>query len=102
MPGRGGHRRGAGLKRLGPVLSPDRMSSKDETRCPVCGEPYDQRIVVERGDRWSDLFPGTTLDFFQRYYRRCSAQQDVEADTTRPGRECVVYFHEADRGPVTS
>lgn len=70
------------------------MSSTDDTQCPVCGEPYDQRVVVERGDRWSDLFPGTALDYFQRYRRRCSTQVDVEGETRLPGRQCAVYFHE--------
>lgn len=70
------------------------MSSlPEETRCPVCGEQYAERIVVEQGDRWADLFPGTPLDFFRRYRRRCAAQVDVERGTQRTDDERVVYFH---------
>jgi len=65
----------------------------DEGRCPVCGEPYAQRIVVERGDQWADLFPGTPLDFFRRYRRRCAAQHDVTVDRQRSEDQRVVYFH---------
>ncbi|MFB6171767.1 MAG: hypothetical protein ABEJ23_04485 [Haloarculaceae archaeon] len=70
------------------------MSSPlDDRECPVCGQQYEERIVVERGDRWADLFPGTPLDFFQRYRRRCAAQVDVERETQRSDAERVVYFH---------
>lgn len=70
----------------------------DTTQCPVCGEPYDQRIVVERGARWDDLFPGTPLDFFRRYRRRCAAQYDVEREKELQGDERAVYFHDDESG----
>lgn len=67
--------------------------SPEETRCPVCGEAYEERIVVEQGDRWGDLFPGTPFDYFQKYRRRCAAQADAERGTEVTGDERVVYFH---------
>ncbi|PSP81507.1 hypothetical protein BRC81_00675 [Halobacteriales archaeon QS_1_68_20] len=72
--------------------------SPDGDVCPVCGQEYDQRVVVERGDGWSDVFAGTPLSFFRRYQRRCTSQFDVESDSKRPGSECVVYFHEGASG----
>lgn len=69
-------------------------SNSDTTDCPVCGHPYDQRIVVERGDRWGDIYAGSPLSFFRKYRRRCSAQQDVEAEESVGDAEVVVYFHE--------
>jgi hypothetical protein len=70
-----------------------RSSSDDGPECPVCGEAYAQRVVVERGDRWADLFPGTPLDFFERYRRRCAADYDAESERERAEGERVVYFH---------
>lgn len=69
----------------------------DTTQCPVCGEPYGRRIVVERGDRWDDLFPGTALDFFRRFRRRCTARYDVETETELGDDERAVYFHGRER-----
>lgn len=70
----------------------------DETPCPVCGEPYDQRIIVERGDRWPDVFGGTPLTFFEKYARRCSVGYDAERERSVGGGKQVVYFH--DDGPA--
>lgn len=67
--------------------------TSDDSRCPVCGQAYDQRIVVERGDQWGDLFAGSPLDFFGRYRRRCSARADVERDVQLGDDQCAVYFH---------
>lgn len=66
----------------------------DDDRCPICGQPYDQRVVVERGDGWSDVFAGTPLSFFKRYQRRCTSIQDVERDERLPSNKRAVYFHE--------
>ncbi|MFC4549755.1 MULTISPECIES: hypothetical protein [Halorussus] len=71
----------------------------DDDACPVCGRPYDQRIVVERGDRWEDIYGGQPLSFFKKYRRRCSSHQDVERETTCGEGERVVYFHD-DGGPA--
>jgi len=68
-------------------------TNPDEDRCPVCGQEYDQRVVVERGDGWSDVFAGQPLSFFGKYRRRCSAQVDVERDEQLPGDRLAVYFH---------
>lgn len=68
--------------------------SSDVTACPVCSKEYDQRVVVERGDRWGDLYGGTLFSFFNRYHRRCSAGYDAETDTDLPERELAVYFHD--------
>lgn len=77
------------------------MASSTDADCPVCGETYDERIVVERGLRWQDLYPGTPLDFFQRYRRRCSTRYDAERDAPVGDDECVVYFHSDDqRAPL--
>ncbi|MEF8773866.1 MAG: hypothetical protein V5A23_05410 [Halobacteriales archaeon] len=65
----------------------------DGASCPVCGQPYDRQVVVERGDGWSDVFAGTPFSFFGRYARRCTSQQDVERDEQRPDSERVLYFH---------
>lgn len=70
---------------------PDATSSTND--CPLCGEPYDQQIVVEQGMRWEDLFPGTPLDFFKRYERRCTSRYDAEEDDQLPERKRAVYFH---------
>lgn len=70
--------------------------SSDATACPVCGKEYAQRVVVARGDRWDDLYAGTPFSFFKRYYRRCTARYDTEADADLPENERAVYFHEAD------
>jgi len=67
--------------------------SSDEPDCPVCGETYAERIIVERGDRWADLFPGTPLDYFQRYRRRCAADYDGGADRELGDGRRAVYFH---------
>lgn len=68
--------------------------STDEPTCPVCGQPFDERVVVARGDGWSDIFAGTPFSFFKRYQRRCTSRRDVEADATRGEGERVLYFHE--------
>lgn len=73
----------------------------DETTCPVCGQPYDQRIVISRGDRWKDLFGGPPFSALQQYERRCTSRQDVERETVRSDDERVLYFHEAE-GPAGS
>ncbi|WP_136687137.1 hypothetical protein [Halorhabdus amylolytica] len=65
----------------------------DSETCPVCGEPYDQRIVVARGDQWGDLYAGPPLSFFRKYRRRCTAREDVETGETLAERERAVYFH---------
>lgn len=72
--------------------------SPDADVCPVCGQEYDQRVVVERGDGWSDVYAGTPLSFFRRYQRRCTSQYDVESDSRHTAGECVVYFHEGKDG----
>jgi hypothetical protein len=69
----------------------------DDDACPVCGQPFAERVVVERGDGWSDVFAGTPLSFFRSYARRCSSQHDVETGEQRGNRECVVYFHEGNQ-----
>ncbi|WP_227377373.1 hypothetical protein [Haladaptatus halobius] len=70
------------------------IHASDANECPACGTEYDQQIIVERGDRWDDLFPGSPLDFFIRYRRRCTAPYDVDADRQLPERERAIYFHE--------
>jgi len=65
----------------------------DEPACPVCGEPYDERLLVERGDRWADVFGGQPLSFLKKYRRRCASRQDVERETATGEGERVVYFH---------
>lgn len=70
--------------------------SPDTTQCPICGEPYDRRIVVQRGDHWDDLFPGQPLAFFRRYRRRCTARYDVAAESRVSEDERVVYFHDRE------
>lgn len=70
----------------------------DDTACPVCGESYADRIVVGRGDRWSDLYAGTPFSFFKRYRRRCTARYDVDDDEQLADDERAVYFHDADGG----
>lgn len=71
-------------------------STTDDASCPVCDREYDDRIVVERGDRWGDLV-GTPFSFFKNYQRRCSARYDVEDDVTVGNGEYVVYLHEGRR-----
>lgn len=90
---------GGGLKRLAPVLDTMPGRTTDDASCPVCGEEYDQRLVVERGDRWADLFPGSPLDFFEEYRRRCAARYDAERGTTLSGGERAVYFHGGEDAP---
>jgi rubredoxin len=70
----------------------------DDDRCPVCGQAYDELVVVERGDGWSDVFAGTPLSFFKRYQRRCTSVRDVERDRQLPGDRRAVYFHEGRDG----
>lgn len=65
----------------------------DSEICPICGEPYDQLIVVARGDQWSDLYAGSPLSFFRKYRRRCTAGEDVETGETLTDGERAVYFH---------
>lgn len=67
--------------------------ASDGTGCPVCNREYDQRIVVERGDRWGDIFAGTPFSFFRRYHRRCTSRHDAEEETTLPDDQRAVYFH---------
>ncbi len=68
-------------------------STPDTDECLLCGKSYDQRIVIEQGVRWGDLFPGTVFDFFTRYPRRCTPQYDVEDDTQLSEQKRAVYFH---------
>lgn len=68
----------------------------DEDACPVCGEAYAERVVVERGDRWGDIYAGTPFSFFKRYRRRCTAQYDVGADEQLADGARAVYFHGAE------
>jgi hypothetical protein len=72
--------------------------TSDAERCPICGQAYDQRVVVQRGDGWSDVFAGTPLSFFKRYQRRCTARHDVEDDEDLPSDRRAVYFHEGRDG----
>lgn len=65
----------------------------DEGICPVCGEEYAELARVKRGDRWNDFFPGTLFDYFNRYYRRCAAQYDVQNDKHVLKSKKVIYFH---------
>lgn len=74
------------------------VANPDTMQCPICGEPYDRRVIVERGDGWDDLFPGEPLAFFRRYRRRCSARYDVEAETRLDDDERAVYFHDRATG----
>ncbi len=76
------------------------MNAQPPTDCPVCGEPYAERVVIERGLRWGDLFPGSPLDYFERYRRRCAADYDVERDRTVGEGERVAYFHAGEDGPA--
>lgn len=73
-----------------------RTSDGDDEACPVCGQAYDQRIVVERGDGWADVFGGPPLTFLKRYRRWCTGQHDVERDAQRRESERVVYFHDKE------
>ncbi|WP_101296459.1 hypothetical protein [Halegenticoccus soli] len=73
-------------------------SAPEDDPCPVCGEPYDRRVRIERGARWNDLYPGSPLDYFEEYPRRCAADYDVEADAELPGRERAIYLHAGRRG----
>ena len=66
----------------------------DETACPVCGQPYDQRVVVERGDRWADVFGGPPFSSLTKYARRCTSRYDADDERDRGERERVVYFHD--------
>lgn len=70
----------------------------DETACPVCGQPYDQRVVVERGDRWADVFGGPPFSTLSKYSRRCASRTDVEEERERGRSELAVYLH--DDGPA--
>lgn len=72
--------------------------TSDADRCPICGQSYDQRVVVQRGDGWSDVYAGTPLSFFRRYQRRCTSSQDVERDVQLPSDRRAVYFHEGRDG----
>ncbi len=65
----------------------------DEDACPVCGQAYDRRIVVERGDEWADLYPGSPFDFFNKYRRRCTADASLEPDANLGRDQRLVYFH---------
>ena len=68
-------------------------STSDGERCPVCTEPYDQRVVIARGDQWSDIYAGTPFSFVRKYRRRCATRKDVETgETLTEGRQAV-YFH---------
>ena len=67
--------------------------SSDDPACPVCGQSFDQRIVLSRGASWSDLFAGTPFSFFRRYQRRCTSQYDVLDDTQYRDGDTVLYFH---------
>ncbi|USZ69882.1 hypothetical protein NGM10_15875 (plasmid) [Halorussus salilacus] len=71
-----------------------RSNTPEETPCPVCGEPYDERIVVERGDRWADAFGGPPLSVLAQYRRWCASERDAERETVRGEGERVVYFHD--------
>jgi hypothetical protein len=73
-------------------------SPSDADACPVCGEPYEQRIVVSRGDQWSDLYPGTPFSFFRKFRRRCAARQDVETEEMLTDDQRAVYFHGKQHG----
>lgn len=68
----------------------------DETPCPVCGQPYDQRVVVERGDRWADVFGGPPFSALTKYARRCATRYDATEERARSESERVVYFHDDD------
>lgn len=85
---------GNGFKRLGSLEATMSHRNPDDDACPVCGQSFDQQVVVERGDGWSDVFAGTPLSFFRTYARRCTSQYDVETGSQRRDRECVLYFHE--------
>ncbi|WP_254536104.1 hypothetical protein [Halomarina litorea] len=76
------------------------MSAQQSDDCPVCGESYAERVVVERGLRWGDLFAGSPLDYFGRYRRRCTAGYDVERDRQVGEDERVAYFHAGEERPA--
>jgi hypothetical protein len=68
-------------------------STPDDGGCPVCGEPYERRLLVERGDDWGDLYPGSPLEFFRRFDRRCTADHDAERGVGVGGDALAVYLH---------
>ncbi|MFC6725924.1 hypothetical protein ACFQE1_16435 [Halobium palmae] len=65
----------------------------DDEHCPVCGEPYERRLVIERGDDWGDIYPGSPIEFFRKFDRRCSAEGEVERDPGVAGDALAVYVH---------
>lgn len=71
----------------------------DDADCPVCGRPYERRVVVARGDSWDDLYPGSPFAFFRKFRRRCTARVDAETDRTLPDDERAVYLHGAGTRP---
>lgn len=71
--------------------------SNDPDRCPVCSHEYAQKVVIERGTSWRDLYPGSAFNYVKRYRRRCTATEDVEADTAVGRSKRVLYFHDDQR-----
>jgi hypothetical protein len=67
--------------------------SSDASVCPICGTDYDQRLIIERGEQWADLYPGTAFDLVSTYQRLCTAPHDAERPTARATAKRVVYFH---------
>ncbi|MFC4356768.1 hypothetical protein ACFO0N_02265 [Halobium salinum] len=68
-------------------------STPNDEACPVCGEPFERRLLVERGDDWGDLYPGSPLEFFRKFDRRCSADSDVAGEYEVGSDALVLYFH---------
>lgn len=68
--------------------------ASSEFPCPVCGDEFTQRIIVEWGQQWNDLYPGLPLAFFRQYPRRCTVQYDSKRDTTVAENESAMYFHD--------
>lgn len=74
-----------------------RTGSVDQNDCPVCGREYDRRIIVERGDRWGDIYPGPPFSFFKKFRRRCTSIHDVETESKLTEDKRAVYFHDEGR-----
>lgn len=75
---------------VGPLgVIPSQMSDE----CPNCGAPYSDRVTVEMGDSYSDVFGRTPRSLISQYVRICPDPKAAKVASRNPHQDVDVYVH---------
>lgn len=61
--------------------------------CPNCGAPYSERVVVEIGDQYADVFGKTPRGLFSDFVRICPDPEAARRASQEPNADLDVYLH---------